>query len=90
MIFLMQSGFTLVECGSVRAKNSRNILIKNLFDACIGALAFYLVGYGLAFGDVNGGFAGSDSKYFAASGFESKTATGAFAVESDPYVTWMF
>ena len=49
-ILLMQLGFALVENGSVRSKNSKNILIKNLFDACAGALAFWLVGFGLAFG----------------------------------------
>jgi Amt family ammonium transporter len=89
MIFLMQSGFALVECGSVRAKNSRNILIKNLFDACIGAIAFWCLGYGFAFGDVNGGFIGSDNKYFAASGFETKVS-GKFVLEDDHYVLWMF
>jgi Amt family ammonium transporter len=47
----MQCGFAMVEAGSVRSKNTKNILIKNLLDACIGALVWYLVGYGLAFGD---------------------------------------
>jgi Amt family ammonium transporter len=50
MIFLMQAGFALVENGSVRNKNSSNILIKNMFDACFGALAFWLIGFGVAFG----------------------------------------
>lgn len=36
MIFLMQAGFSLLEVGSVRPKSSSNILIKNMFDACIG------------------------------------------------------
>ena len=49
-ILLMQLGFALLENGSVRSKNSKNILIKNLFDACAGALTFWLVGFGLAFG----------------------------------------
>ena len=49
-ILLMQAGFALVENGTVRKKNSRNILIKNLFDACAGCIAFYLVGFGFAFG----------------------------------------
>jgi Amt family ammonium transporter len=79
-----------VECGSVRAKNSRNILIKNLFDACLGAIAFYLVGYGLAFGDVDKGFAGTDSSYFAAYGFEAKTPSGAYVLKTDNYVNWLF
>jgi len=49
-ILQMQLGFALIENGSVRSKNSKNILIKNMFDACAGALAFWLVGFGWAFG----------------------------------------
>lgn len=49
-IFLMQAGFAMVEVGSVRQKNANNILIKNLFDAVAGALAFWLLGYAFAFG----------------------------------------
>ena len=44
----MQVGFTMLETGTVRKKNSQNILIKNLFDSCVGALGFYLIGYGFA------------------------------------------
>lgn len=52
MIFFMQSGFALVEVGSVRHKNSQSILIKNLCDSAIGCLGFWLIGYAFAFGDV--------------------------------------
>ena len=50
MILLMQLGFALVENGSVRQKNSRNILIKNLFDLCVGGFIYWLLGFGIAFG----------------------------------------
>lgn len=40
--------------GSVRHKNSRNIMLKNLLDACFGAICFYFVGYGFAYGGDNG------------------------------------
>ena len=50
-VLMMQLGFALLENGSVRSKNSKNILIKNLFDACNGALAFWLVGFGWAYGN---------------------------------------
>ena len=36
--------------GSVRSKNAKNIVLKNLLDACFGAVCFYLIGYGLAYG----------------------------------------
>lgn len=32
-------------------KNTRNILIKNIGDACIGAVCWWLVGHGIAFGE---------------------------------------
>lgn len=56
-VFFMQAGFALLESGSVRKKNSQNILIKNMIDACIATIAFWVLGYGLAFGSpaVNGG-----------------------------------
>ena len=49
-ILLMQLGFALLENGLVRPKNSKNILIKNVFDCAISGLVFWLVGFGLAFG----------------------------------------
>lgn len=69
-ILLMQLGFALVECGLVRSKNAKNILIKNLFDMCIGCLAFWFLGFGLSFGhEENGGFIGTDGGMFASSEF---------------------
>ncbi|CAG9811088.1 unnamed protein product [Chironomus riparius] len=50
MIFQMQTGFALIESGIVRPKNSVNIMMKNIADVCIGGLAFYIFGFGLAFG----------------------------------------
>lgn len=46
----MQTGFALVEAGIVRRKNGVNIMMKNIADVCIGGLAFYIFGFGLAFG----------------------------------------
>lgn len=46
--FLLQAGFGLLEAGAVRAKNAQNIMIKNMMDACVAAVAYYLVGYGFA------------------------------------------
>lgn len=36
--------------GSVRVKNAKNILLKNIIDGCIAAIVFYFIGYGLAYG----------------------------------------
>jgi Amt family ammonium transporter len=51
LVFFMQAGFSMLEAGCVGAKNVSNILYKNLMDACIGAICFWLLGYGFAYGD---------------------------------------
>ena len=50
MVFFMQAGFAMCEAGFTRAKNTGNILMKNLMDFCIGTPCFWLVGFGLMFG----------------------------------------
>jgi len=50
MVFFMQAGFAMLCAGSVRQKNVKNIMLKNLLDAVGGALGFYIVGYGFAYG----------------------------------------
>ena len=47
----MQAGFAMVEAGFARAKNSGNILMKNLMDFCIGTCTFILIGFGLLLGE---------------------------------------
>jgi len=65
LVFFMQAGFALVESGFTRAKNTINIMMKNLMDFSIGTVVFYLVGFGLMFG-VSNGFFGTTN--FAISG----------------------
>ena len=48
LVFFMQCGFALLEAGTVRAKNTKNILLKNLLDACVGALIWWSVGFMIA------------------------------------------
>ena len=50
--FLMQAGFGLLEAGSIRAKNASNIMLKNMMDACVAAIAYYLFGYSFAYGKI--------------------------------------
>ena len=54
LVFFMQAGFSLCEAGFIRAKNTGNILMKNLMDFCIGTPAFWLVGFRLMFGKGSG------------------------------------
>jgi len=73
LVFFMQAGFAMLCAGSVRSKNTKNILIKNVLDACVGAFAWFLFGYGFAFGTTDGlkpnSFIGSGN--FAMKGIES-------------------
>ena len=50
LVFFMQAGFSMCEAGFTRAKNTGNILMKNLMDFCIGTPCFWLVGFGIMFG----------------------------------------
>jgi len=50
-VFFMQCGFALLEAGTVRSKNTKNILLKNLLDACLGAIIWWAWGMGVAYGD---------------------------------------
>ena len=57
-IIAMQLGFSFLEVGSIHQKNKANILIKNLLDTYIGALAFYAMGFAFA-NDAGGGLIGT-------------------------------
>ena len=52
-MYSCKAGFGMLEAGSVRSKNTTNILVKNFGDLCLGVVAFFVVGYALAFSDGN-------------------------------------
>ncbi len=58
LVFWMQAGFAMVEAGFTRAKNTGNILMKNLMDFCIGTVVFILIGFSLLLGEDWMGFIG--------------------------------
>ncbi len=58
LVFWMQAGFAMVEAGFTRAKNTGNILMKNLMDFCIGTVVFILIGFSLLLGEDLLGFIG--------------------------------
>ena len=51
LVFWMQAGFAMVEAGFTRAKNTGNIIMKNLMDFCIGTVVFFLIGFSLLLGE---------------------------------------
>lgn len=83
LVFFMQAGFAMVEIGFTRAKNSVNILMKNLMDFSIGSLAYFLIGFGLMFGADAMGLFGTSG--FLLSGFTANDADGAWQL-----AFWMF
>ncbi|MGE4520081.1 MAG: ammonium transporter [Desulfobacteraceae bacterium] len=81
LVFFMQAGFALVEAGFTRAKNSINIMMKNLMDFSIGSIVFFAVGFGLMFGVSKGGFIGTTGFFLSD-----------YTPGGDPWVLafWMF
>ncbi len=71
LVFWMQAGFAMVEAGFTRAKNTGNIIMKNLMDFCIGTCMFILIGFSLLLGEDFLGFIGKP-------GFDIFTAYGEF------------
>ena len=51
LVFFMQAGFAMVEAGFTRAKNTGNIIMKNLMDFCIGTVVFIVIGFSLLMGE---------------------------------------
>ncbi len=74
LVFLMQSGFAMVESGFTRAKNAVNIMMKNISDFAIGACSFWFIGFGLMFGANGSGLFGLD--WFAFSWGKAFDAAG--------------
>ena len=75
LVFWMQAGFAMVEAGFTRAKNTGNIIMKNLMDFCIGTVVFILIGFGLLMGEDLFGLIGRP-------GFDLFTAYGEFDFSS--------
>jgi len=78
LVFFMQAGFAMVEAGFVRAKNTTNILMKNVLDCCVGGIAFWAVGFGLAYG-----LSGDDAPGLFGDG-------NFFLSDFDAYASWIF
>ncbi|KAK8712787.1 hypothetical protein V6N13_148015 [Hibiscus sabdariffa] len=72
LVFAMQLGFAMLCAGSVRAKNTMNIMLTNVLDAAAGALSYYLFGFALAFGGPSNGFIGRH--FFGLNDFPSPSA----------------
>uniref|UniRef100_A0A1I8I9W1 Ammonium_transp domain-containing protein n=1 Tax=Macrostomum lignano TaxID=282301 RepID=A0A1I8I9W1_9PLAT len=59
ILLLAVAGFAFLEAGSVRSKGVTNILIKNALDAFFGGIAYYAMGWALAYGEPSNWFCGT-------------------------------
>ncbi len=74
LVFFMNLGFAMVESGLCRAKNTVNILSKNFIVFAISSISFYIIGWGLMFGNGNS-FFGIEGLFFA-TGADNSPAIG--------------
>lgn len=65
LVFFMQAGFAMVETGFTRAKNSVNIMMKNLMDFSLGSIGFWAFGFALMFGATAGGLFGTSGFFLS-------------------------
>src|SRR5262245_41287684 len=68
LVLFMQAGFTALESGLVRSKNSINVAIKNLANFLVASSLFWLFGFGLMFGVDAYGLFGTSSYVFEGDG----------------------
>ena len=58
LVMFMQAGFAFLEAGLTRMKNVGHIAAKNVLILAIASIAYYVVGFGIAFGDGGNGLWG--------------------------------
>lgn len=102
LVFFMQAGFSVLEVGTVRSKNAKNIMIKNVLDACAGAFMWWGFGYPFAYagGDYSGGppngFIGARDFFFihgySDCGPEDHSSTCLYPINPsiDSFAGWLF
>src|SRR5215203_2784381 len=77
LVMFMQAGFAFLEAGLTRMKNAGHIAAKNVLVLGIASLVYYLLGYGIAFGDGGTGL-------FGGSGFAPSSET-LLAIGAEPF-----
>jgi len=82
LVFWMQAGFAFVESGFTRAKNAAHIMMKNILDMSMGAIAYWFVGFGIMFGTSTGLWIGGDHFMLQA---DNNTTDGQWE-----YTFWLF
>ena len=86
LVFFMNLGFAMVESGLCRAKNSVNILAKNFIVFAVSSVSFWIIGWGLMFGNGNG-FFGHEGLFFVM-GADNSPATGDAYTGAYSAISW--
>jgi Amt family ammonium transporter len=85
LVFWMNAGFAMVESGLCRAKNTTNILAKNFIVFAASSVSFWVIGWGLMFGDGTS-FMGTSGLFFV-SGADNSPALGSAYAAMNPFST---
>ncbi|HWH33017.1 MAG TPA: ammonium transporter [Egibacteraceae bacterium] len=80
LVFIMHVGFTMLEAGFTRAKNSANIIAKNLMTLCLGFLVYWAVGFAIMYGASASGLFGTDG-FFLLNFSEYEPLAGSIAID---------
>ncbi len=88
LVFFMNAGFALVESGLCRAKNAVNILSKNFIVFAASTISFWVIGWGLMFGDGNG-FLGLNGLLLVG-GADNSPALGSAYAAMNPFATTVY
>jgi Amt family ammonium transporter len=86
----MAAGFTMLEAGLVRSKNTVVICIKNIGLFSIAGVAYYLIGYNLMYAGVDGGYLGSFSIWSSGVGSDSDLIGQDYSPASDWFFQMVF
>jgi ammonia channel protein AmtB len=88
LIFAIFPGFGLLESGRVSAKDEVNIMVKGIVDVTFGGFSYWMVGFGLSFGDDpewRNGFVGI-GKFF----YDPDAIGGEVFIEGWSYAAFLF
>ncbi len=81
LVFIMHAGFSMLEAGFTRSKNTANIIGKNLMTISLGILVYYAIGWGLMYGEQFAGLFGTDGFLLSTAPYD--TTGGGYTLEID-------
>jgi Amt family ammonium transporter len=92
LVFFMQAGFAMVEIGLTQAKNAGNIIMKNLMDFSVGAIAYWAVGWAFMYGGSIAGWIGGagGEGFFLSYAVDASGITSYGTTMNDLYRDWIF